>query len=237
MVPDIRLLVKLATSAVSTRSTRGFYDHISSFYDSLFTEHLAHVRKMAAALKEELAARDRIKVLDLACGTGALSCELKQHGFSVTGLDFSHLSLRGLGEKSKTIYLVQSDATALPFVSASFDVVTCMGAWRHFSHPELVLEEICRVLTRNGVFFVGYFPPKLGGLISVPNGKFGNVIARLYRCLVEFCRYDDSVGEQTGHDAFRMIEMAFARCRTIPSGKHEYLIFSESPHKQHRASQ
>jgi ubiquinone/menaquinone biosynthesis C-methylase UbiE len=171
----------------------------------------------------------RIKVLDIACGTGALSRRLEEQGFCVTGLDFSFQSLRRLNQATNTIRLIQADAAALPFGSSSFDVVTCMGAWRHFPDPWRVLREVCRVLRSDGIFFVGYFPPKLGGLLSVPTGSFGKAIVLLYGCVMRLLKYNDRADQELERQTLRMIDLAFTKYCLIQSGKSEYVILAESP--------
>jgi len=228
-MPNMRLLLKLAVIAATSRSTRVFYDRVSPFYELLFTDHLSHIRTMAAAVAEEFPAEHRIKVLDIACGTGALSRRLEEQGFSVTGLDFSFQSLCRLRQTTNTIRPIQADAAALPLCSAAFDVVTCMGAWRHFRDPQRVLKEICRVLRSDGIFFVGYFPPKLGGLFSVPTGRLGKAIVFFYGCIVRLLKYHDRADQEMERQTLQMIELAFAKYRLIQSGKREYLIFAESP--------
>ena len=99
-MPNMRLLLRLAGIAATSRSTRVFYDRVSPFYELLFTDHLSHIRTMAAVMREEFP--HRIKVLDIACGTGALSRRLEEKGFCVTGLDFSFQSLCRLNHATKT---------------------------------------------------------------------------------------------------------------------------------------
>jgi ubiquinone/menaquinone biosynthesis C-methylase UbiE len=226
-MPNVRLLLKSVGIAATSRSTRVFYDRISPFYELLFTDHLSHIRTMAAIMSEEFP--HRIKVLDLACGTGALSRRLEEQGFCVTGLDFSFQSLCRLNRAIDTIQLIQADAVTLPFGSASFDVVTCMGAWRHFPDPQSVLHEICRVLRSDGIFFVGYFPPKLGGLLSVPAGPLGRAIVFFYGWVMRLLKYNDRTDQEMESQTLRMIELAFTKYRLIQSGKSAYLILAESP--------
>ncbi|MGA9642261.1 MAG: class I SAM-dependent methyltransferase [Terriglobales bacterium] len=225
---NMRLLLKLGGIAATSRSTRVFYDRISPFYELLFTDHLSHIRTMVAVMGEEFP--HGIKVLDIACGTGALSRRLEERGFCVTGVDFSFQSLRRLKQATNSIRVIQADAATLPFGSASFDVVTCMGAWRHFPVPEVVLHEICRVLRRDGIFFVGYFPPKLGGLLSVPRGPLGEAIVFFYGCVMRLLKYNDRTDPEMESQTLQMIELAFTKYRRIQSGKEaEYLIVADSP--------
>ncbi len=225
----VRLLLKLAAIAATSGSTRVFYDRVSPFYELLFTDHLPHIQMMVAAIGGQFQSSNEIRILDIACGTGALSRRLEEQGFRVTGLDFSLQSIRRLRRTNTTIRLVQGDSAALPFAAASFDVVTCMGAWRHFPGPQLVLDEICRVLRPEGVFTVGYFPPKLGGLIPVSSGTLGKVGIFLYSRLVRLLNYNDRTDEDLERQAARMIEVAFANQSLIQCGDSEYLILAKSP--------
>lgn len=233
-MPNVRLILKLAAIAATSRSTRNFYDRVSPFYELLFRDHLSHIQTIVATVSQELLAERGIKILDIACGTGALSRRLEEQGFCVVGLDFSFQSLCRLNKTANTIRIVQADAAALPFGSGAFDVVTCMGAWRHFTDPKRVLREICRVLRPDGSFFVGYFPPKLGGLVPVPRGRLGKPMVFLYGYLMRLLKYNDRADQELERETLRLIELAFAKYRLIQSGKSEYLILAESPRRLNR---
>jgi ubiquinone/menaquinone biosynthesis C-methylase UbiE len=228
-MPSFRQVLKLMAVAATSRSTRVFYDRVSPFYEQVFTDHLPHIQAMAAAVGERSLIKQQIKVLDLACGTGVLTRQLEARGFCVTGLDFSFESLRCLNQTTASVRLVQADAAGLPFGPSRFDVVTCMGAWRHFAEPQRVVDEVCRVLQPEGIFLVGYFPPKLGGIVSVPSGQVGRAISFLYERFVQFLSYHDRAGHALESEIARMIRPAFREYRLIQSREHEYLILAESP--------
>jgi ubiquinone/menaquinone biosynthesis C-methylase UbiE len=227
-----RLLLKLCAIAATSRSTRLFYDRISPFYELMFTDHLTDIATMTDAATEMFPTRDDIRVLDIACGTGVLSRRLRERGFRVTGIDFSFQSLCCLHEAEKNIRLVQADAGYLPLRPSSFDLVTCMGAWRHFHEPELVVSEIRRVLRPTGVFVVGYFPPKLGGLVSAPSGSAGRAVAFSYASLMRVLNYDDRVDQRLESQTLEMISRLFTRNRLISSGRNRYLILAELPRQE-----
>lgn len=229
-MPDLRLLLRIGVIAATSHSTRIFYDRVSAFYELVFTDHLQHARTMATTLSQEFLRPAGIKILDVACGTGVLSRRLEEQGFSVVGLDFSLQSLRRLKETAGAIPLIQADAASLPFGSACFDVVTCLGAWRHFPDPERVLHEICRVLRPDGLFLVGYFPPKLGGLFSIPPNWLGKAIVIVYGRAIRLLKYNDRIDAEMERRTLEMVKLAFARVRRIDSGMDHYLILARSPH-------
>jgi SAM-dependent methyltransferase len=76
------------------------------------------------------------RAIDLGCGSGNVSCELAEAGFSVTGVDFSEVALRkararaaerGLGEDR--VRFVQGDLTAdaLPQAPGPYDLLVDYG--------------------------------------------------------------------------------------------------------------
>ncbi|MDA8309530.1 MAG: ubiquinone/menaquinone biosynthesis methyltransferase [Actinomycetota bacterium] len=86
------------------------------------------------------------RVLDVACGTGALGEIGARHGYRVVGTDLSAGMLAGrAGRFPATL----GDAAALPFATGSFDGVLCAYALRNFTDLEASLEEAARV-TRPG---------------------------------------------------------------------------------------
>jgi demethylmenaquinone methyltransferase / 2-methoxy-6-polyprenyl-1,4-benzoquinol methylase len=103
--------------------------------------------------------------LDIACGSGQLTRELRKHvgsGGRVVGLDFSDRMLAVARASHPAIEWVQGDATSLPFEDASFDAATIAFGLRNLAHPEKGLAEMRRVLRPGGRMVVLEFlrPPR-----------------------------------------------------------------------------
>jgi len=122
-------------------------------------------------------------VLDLGCRSG-----------SFNAADFPFTTIRtdlvAQGAGSSTNF-VQADATRLPFQSNLFDAVICNHGLEHFVELKLALQEIGRVLRRDGALF-----------ISVP--KATTLQDRVYRKLAKggghvnfFVRPEDLAGMLT----------------------------------------
>lgn len=115
----------------------------------LRTFHASHPGITARALERggsyaRLAARvPGGRVLDLACGDGALLARLPAGSI---GLD---LSREELGVTPRT---VQGRAQALPFSDGAFDVVTCHLGFMLFDDAPRVVAELRRVLVPGGRF-------------------------------------------------------------------------------------
>jgi demethylmenaquinone methyltransferase/2-methoxy-6-polyprenyl-1,4-benzoquinol methylase len=132
----------------------------------------------------------KVRILDVACGTGDLSFALHKGGpAEVIGIDFSRPMLEVAQSKAKAqglnLSFIEGDALDLPFADRSFTAVTIAFGLRNLTSVESGFEELLRVLKPGGriavlefsrpvipVFrsiFRIYFAkilPLLGGLIS-----------------------------------------------------------------------
>ncbi len=87
--------------------------------------------------------------LDLGCAQGTLSYFLRKKGGSWLSADMDFLNLRA----TQTILhrnLVQLEEGPLPFKSESFDLVVSLDYLEHLVRDDFCLEEINRVLKKNG---------------------------------------------------------------------------------------
>ena len=97
-------------------------------------------------------------LLDLGAGTGVLSefAYRCRDDLQFVALDPAEGMLRFSPHFVETH---QARAEALPFDDRSFEVVLIGEALHHFQEPETALEEIARVLTREGRLFIYEFDP------------------------------------------------------------------------------
>lgn len=92
------------------------------------------------------------QTLDIGCGTGLATRELKQNGFNVTGSDKDTTMIETAEKYGSDITYVVAPAEQLPFENATFDIVTTFTAFHWFTHEKAV-NEIKRVLKDGGIFF------------------------------------------------------------------------------------
>jgi demethylmenaquinone methyltransferase/2-methoxy-6-polyprenyl-1,4-benzoquinol methylase len=135
-------------------------------------------------------------VLDLCCGTGDMTFALRRRAGKsspkILGADFSHAMLTRADQKSKgtTLRWVEADALNLPFVAASFHLVTSAFGFRNLANYDAGLSEIARVLRPGGEcgildfgepagvigklyrFYFRIVLPKVGTLISGVKGPY-----------------------------------------------------------------
>ena len=92
------------------------------------------------------------RVLDVACGTGAVALELiRQKRCAVVGLDQSAEMLAVARERLPAgTQLVEASAESLPFDDASFDALTVTYLLRYVDDPAAALAELARVVRPGG---------------------------------------------------------------------------------------
>jgi SAM-dependent methyltransferase len=185
-------------------------------YAGMTSEAMARGRDEAGrssyALLAEQARRGQ-RALDLGCGDGVLLELLRQRGAVAVGVDRSAAEV-ALAQRRGTI-AVCADARELPVRSGTMDLVVSHLAFSVMEDVEAVVNEIDRVLTREGRFaaIVGGGPvamlPGLPGLHDVleegrPGDVFEELLTRLSAALAGRTRSrfgDARAGRQEGWQA------------------------------------
>jgi malonyl-CoA O-methyltransferase len=152
----------MAETALDRRQLRASFERASASYESAARLQVS----VAAELLERLAAFDfapRV-VLDLGCGTGRVSAELKERypRSQVIALDLSAGMLREARrhlEKGLGFERVCGDALRLPLKDASVDLVFSNLMLQWCEPLERALAEVRRVLKGSGFFAFSTFGP------------------------------------------------------------------------------
>jgi ubiquinone/menaquinone biosynthesis C-methylase UbiE len=92
--------------------------------------------------------RKDLTILDIGCGTGAMSQKLAAHG-TVISADFSPLALE-YSRRRELTRLCAADAMRLPFQDGSFDLIVALDILEHLPDDEAALREFQRVLKPGG---------------------------------------------------------------------------------------
>ncbi len=177
---------RTANEITHSEAVREMFAGISEKYD--FLNHFLSLnidktwRKKVASILADVLKRDDAVVLDVACGTGDLSLELKQNaGAKVTGTDFCRPMLSIAKEKtakaSALLPYVEGDAMNLSFADNTFDAVTIAFGLRNLSNFEAGLVEMRRVLKPGGKLVVLEFStPFVPGFRQLFNFYFSRVL-------------------------------------------------------------
>lgn len=89
-----------------------------------------------------------LTILDVGCGTGAMSARLTRWG-SVVSMDFSPLALQ-FSRRRGLKHLLGADAMKLPLLSNRFDLITVMDVLEHLPDDQAAMREFFRVLKPGG---------------------------------------------------------------------------------------
>lgn len=139
------------------------------------------------------------RALDLACGSGRYVKFLTEAGAAeVTAVDFSW----GMLERVSGCRRVQASMTSLPFAPSVFDVVVSGLAVGHASSIQLWMNEVARVLDKEGVLLYSDFHPEAAraGLPRSFKDERGE------RYVVPHNSYDVSLQKSAAAAAFLQIE-------------------------------
>jgi demethylmenaquinone methyltransferase / 2-methoxy-6-polyprenyl-1,4-benzoquinol methylase len=171
------------------RRVAGVFDSVASRYDlmnDLMSAGLHRVWKRC--LVERSAVRPGEHVLDLAGGTGDLArlfaARVGPDGAAVLADINRNMLVQGrdrLLDAGTVLPLVQCDAEALPFPTASFDCVAIAFGLRNVTRKELALAEMARVLRPGGRLLVLEFSRVWKPLAPLYDAYSFQVLPRLGR--------------------------------------------------------
>jgi SAM-dependent methyltransferase len=138
-------LEQLLRLAPVRRVARG----ISNWVDLPFAYLIEQLHKIAPTAKGRL--------LDVGCGDKPYEHIFRPYVTEYLGIEYSgtfdHTAASGSGRASKPdLYY---DGKTLPFPAGSFDTVICMHVLEHTPHPQGLMNEIGRVVRKDGLVIVG----------------------------------------------------------------------------------
>jgi demethylmenaquinone methyltransferase / 2-methoxy-6-polyprenyl-1,4-benzoquinol methylase len=148
----VSLRTEIATPQGKRLYVRRLFATIADRYD-LITVVLSYGRDRGwkRRLTELANVRGGERALDLACGTGDIAFELADRGAHVVGLDITERMIQLARNRSRQrARFVVGDMLALPFPSASFDLITTGYGIRNVPDIQAALAEIHRVLRPGG---------------------------------------------------------------------------------------
>lgn len=130
-----------------------YYDSYSQNYD-LNREHPYYDFLVKEELNILIPHIKNKKVLEVGCGTGVFM-DLIKNDCDVVGIDVSS----GMLEKArqKSLVVKEGNAESLPFSPESFDVVYSFKTMPHVVNINESLDEINRVLKKNGVALIEFY--------------------------------------------------------------------------------
>lgn len=137
------------------------FDKNAENYDKWYTTILGkHVDETETlCVFDLLKPEPGMKILDAGCGTGNFSIKLAKMRCEVTGIDISEKMLaiarkKALEENLKANFY-SMDVCSLEFDDGTFDAVISVTAFEFMGKPVEAMNEMFRVLKRNGILLLG----------------------------------------------------------------------------------
>ena len=123
------------------------FTQIKGHYDSVDT-----IISMSKVSKDD-------EVLDIACGTGIVTCTFAKYAKNVIGLDITQDMITQATKlqnekKLENIKFDLADVETLPFKDSTFDIVFTRYSFHHFLDTKKVFDEMIRVCKPNGKVIV-----------------------------------------------------------------------------------
>ena len=149
----------LSSSGYLLDNIQKYWDMRSETYsiqnrEELMTEQNKWIDKILPRLPQ----KKNMRILDIGCGPGFFSIMMAQHGYQVTGIDYSEQMLMHALENAKdiipdiadSITFRKMDAQNLEFEDNSFDVILSRNLTWGLGHPVKAYQEWLRVLCPGG---------------------------------------------------------------------------------------
>lgn len=154
------------------RTNKKFWQSYSKFYTKVMSVNDKAYDTVCRELDKYIDKDE--KVLELACGTGQLSFRMANKVESWIATDFSENMIKEAEKRNSEgdVNFAVADATNLAYEDESFDAVVIANALHIMPDPDKALDEIHRVLKKDGILFAPTFVYK--------NKKKSNLIIWIY---------------------------------------------------------
>ncbi len=154
-------------------------------------------------------------VLDAGCGTGRYSAAWRNlfPAATLVGVDINDVILKSGQVKAGALAPINGSLEALPFRSASFDVVMSRGVIMITRHPRRALEELVRVCKPGGLLYFysykhGWYDVVLTVLRKIARGLGFRFCSRVIYGVCRFLRLDPRVSTMILDELFVPIRFA-----------------------------
>ncbi|HLG39807.1 MAG TPA: methyltransferase domain-containing protein [Chitinophagaceae bacterium] len=126
-------------------------------------------------LLQTVGIRNGMKVLDVACGPGYVSGEIKKKNATPVGIDFSPKMISLARRSYQGIQFMEGNAQELEFDDSTYDAVVMNFGMLHLSRPLLAIAEAHRVLKAGGKFgFTVWSPGPVSEIMDKAKEKYAD---------------------------------------------------------------
>lgn len=162
---------------MNDHTNQEFWNHFSWLYDTFMKKNKNTYNEMYQLIRTRLTRN--MDVLELATGTGLISLAVADKVHHIEATDFSPRMIAAAKKKRvpKNVNFSVQDACKLSYEDERFDCVIISNALHIMPNPELVLNNIRRVLKNDGVLIAPTFThadsDKLGIIKAALMERFG----------------------------------------------------------------
>lgn len=156
MSTDDKLSAEMQTLKQKLKATwmAGDYGHFAKFLEPGALDFLARLQLQPG-----------MRLLDVACGAGQIVIPAARQGIEGTGVDIATNSIERARERAaeeglQNARFDEGDAEALPYETASFDVVSSLFGAMFAPRPDRVAAELLRVCKPGGRIVMGNWTPQ-----------------------------------------------------------------------------
>ena len=158
------------------KDNKKIWDRYARFYDfEILRFNKKAYQEMYHMIKDIL--NEKMDVLEIATGTGLIAINIADGVNTIEAIDFSPKMIDTANSKDipSNVHFSVQDATALTFEECKFDAVIISNALHIIRNPEVVLENIKRVLKPNGTLIA---PTYSHGHISDSSWNLSNFLLK-----------------------------------------------------------
>lgn len=129
-------------------SYQDFYEKKHSFIKNLYKKYVINIRTLDPHFDVPG------KVLDIGCGSGKFLYLMKQQNWQVYGVEVNENAAK-LGNELEQLNIHPGDLLTSNYASDFFDYIRSNHSFEHITNPEEVLDEIHRILKKDGKLLIG----------------------------------------------------------------------------------
>ncbi len=138
-------------------NNKKFWDRVAKLYKFFMKKNEKHFIELN---KVFLPYFDKnMKLLEIGCGTGLMTLLMSENVKSIISTDFSEemIKICKQNNNKENVTFKVEDATNLSFESNTFDGVVIANVLHIVPEPDLIINEIKRVLKNDGILFAPIF--------------------------------------------------------------------------------
>jgi len=139
--------------------SRGYQYNYSDINSDMlnYENRIVKAKKIAAVLMKECNDLGSLSCLDIGCSGGIITHHLSSYMGNIIGIDIDQKAIETANQKfrSSNCQFIYGDSMNLPFDDFSFDIVICNHIYEHVPDSQRLINEIYRVLKKNGVCYFG----------------------------------------------------------------------------------